>query len=228
MEGKDSGKKTEDSQLPNLLVSGEDLTQLISYLQELQVNGASIHASSSGRFFLSLIAKARSGSQELRRLGTKVMSENSVKYWTALADPPKIRELRRERGVAATLCRARGVVEAKDLVTVDKVVVLRNAGSRYQVEVEDFTTGNILPTFSLIFTEFESEGFLSTPRGSGKLARGSSVLQVCGTCSHWRCSIGKFHLPFMLRSGKGLMRPGDSLSDCLGGNPGVLERSRLY
>jgi hypothetical protein len=28
------------------------------------------------------------------------------------------------------------------------------------VEVEDFTTGNTLPTFSLIFTEFESEGFL--------------------------------------------------------------------
>jgi hypothetical protein len=52
------------------------------------------------------------------------------------------------------------VVEAKDLVTGDKAVVLRNTGSRYQVEVEDFTTGNILPTFSLIFTDFESEGFL--------------------------------------------------------------------
>jgi hypothetical protein len=51
------------------------------------------------------------------------------------------------------------VVEAEDLVTGDKAVVLRIVGSRYQVEVEDFTTGNTLPTFFLIFTEFES-GFL--------------------------------------------------------------------
>jgi hypothetical protein len=28
------------------------------------------------------------------------------------------------------------------------------------VEVEDFTTGNTLPTFFLLFIEFESEGFL--------------------------------------------------------------------
>jgi hypothetical protein len=52
------------------------------------------------------------------------------------------------------------VVEAKDLVTRDKAVVLRNAGSWYQVEVEDFTTGNTLSSFSFIFTEFENEGFL--------------------------------------------------------------------
>jgi hypothetical protein len=52
------------------------------------------------------------------------------------------------------------VVEAMDLVTGDKAIVLRNASSWYQVEVEDFTTGNTLPTFSLIFTEFENEGFL--------------------------------------------------------------------
>jgi hypothetical protein len=109
---------------------------------------------------LSPIAKARTGSQDLRKPGTKVLSENSVKYWTTLGGPRKIRELRRETGVAATLCRARGVVEAKALVTGDKAVVLRNIGSRYQVEVEDFTTGNTLSTFSLIFTEFESEGFL--------------------------------------------------------------------
>jgi hypothetical protein len=109
---------------------------------------------------LSPIAKARMGSQDLRKPGTKVLSENSVKYWTALEGPRKIRELRKEIGVAATLCRARGVVEAKDLVTGDKAVVLRNAGLRYQVEVEDFTTGNTLLAFSLIFTEFESEGFL--------------------------------------------------------------------
>jgi hypothetical protein len=124
------------------------------------VKGASTQASSSGGFSLSPIAKARSGSQDLRKPGTKVLSKNSVKYWTALGGPCKIQELRRETGVVATLCRTRGVVEAKDLVIGDKAVVLWNAGSRYQVEVEDFTTGNTLPTFSLIFTEFESEGFL--------------------------------------------------------------------
>jgi hypothetical protein len=93
------------------------------------VKGASTEASNSGGFSLSPIAKARSGSQDLWKPGTKVLSKNSVKYWTALEGPRKIWELRRETGVAATLCRARGVVEAKDLVTGDKVVVLRDAGS---------------------------------------------------------------------------------------------------
>jgi hypothetical protein len=100
------------------------------------------------------------GSQDLRKPGTKVLSENSVKYWTALGGPRKIRELRKETGVAATLYRTQGVVEAKDLVTGDKAVVLRNAGSQYQVEVEDFIIGNTLSAFFFIFTEFESEGFL--------------------------------------------------------------------
>jgi hypothetical protein len=80
MEGKDNGKKPEDSQSSNLQVSGKDLTQLISYLQELHVKGASTQASSSGGFSLSPIAKARTGSQDLRKPGTKVLSENSVKY----------------------------------------------------------------------------------------------------------------------------------------------------
>jgi hypothetical protein len=53
MEGKDSGKKPEDSKSSNLQVSSEDLTQLISYLQELQVKDASTQASSSGGFSLS-------------------------------------------------------------------------------------------------------------------------------------------------------------------------------
>jgi hypothetical protein len=159
MEGKESGKKPENSQSSNLQVSSEDLTQLISYLQELQVKGASTQASSSGGFSLSPIAKARTGSQDLRKPGTKVLSENSVKYWIVLGGPRKIWELRRETGVATTLCRAQGVVEAKDLVTGDKAVVLQNVGSRYQVEVEDFTTSNTLPMFFLIFTNFESEGF---------------------------------------------------------------------
>jgi hypothetical protein len=80
MEGKDSGKKPEDFQSSNLQVSGKDLTQLISYLQDLQVKGTSTQASSSGGFSLSPIAKAHSGSQDLRKPCTKVLSENSVKY----------------------------------------------------------------------------------------------------------------------------------------------------
>jgi hypothetical protein len=61
------------------------------------------------------------------------------------------------------------IVEAPDLVIREKAVVLRNAGSRYNVEVADFTRGNSLPIFSLIFTEFESEGFLfhTTWQGGG-------------------------------------------------------------
>jgi hypothetical protein len=93
MESKDSGKKPEDSQSSNLQVSTKDLTQLISYLQELQVKGASTQASNSGGFSLSPIAKARTGSQDLRKPGTKVLNENSVKYWTALGGPHKIREI---------------------------------------------------------------------------------------------------------------------------------------
>jgi hypothetical protein len=96
MEGKESGKKPEDSQSSNLQVSSKDLTQLISYLQELQVKGVPTQASSSGGFSLSLIAKVRTGSQDLRKPGTKVLSENSVKYWTALGASCKIRELRKE------------------------------------------------------------------------------------------------------------------------------------
>jgi hypothetical protein len=51
-------------------------------------------------------------------------------------------------------------VEVSDLVVREKAVVLRNAGSQYNVEVADFTRGNSLSIFSLIFTKFESEGFL--------------------------------------------------------------------
>jgi hypothetical protein len=76
------------------------------------------------------------------------------------------------------------MVEAKDLVTGDKVVELWNAGSWYQVEVEDFTTGNTLPTFSLIFTEFETEGFLFHTTWQWEVGMWRGVLQVCGSCSH--------------------------------------------
>jgi hypothetical protein len=160
MADKGKGGNSLDSKAVEVSPGIGDMSQLIAYLQGLQVQGASTAASSSGGFVLSPIAKSRSGSQELRKPGTKVLSANSVQYWTALGGPRKIRDLRKEWNVAPPLCRARGIMDAKDLVTGDKAVVLRNEGSRYQVEVEDFTSGNTLPTFSLIFTEFESEGFL--------------------------------------------------------------------
>jgi hypothetical protein len=89
-----------------------------------------------------------------------VLGEEFVRHWTTLGGPRKIRKLRAEEGIPIPLCRSRGIVEAPELVTRKKIVVLRNAGSWYNVEVADFTRGNSLPIFSLIFTEFESEGFL--------------------------------------------------------------------
>jgi hypothetical protein len=88
-----------------------------------------------------------------------VLGEESVRYWTTLDGPRKIRKLQAEEGIPTPLCRSQGVVEAPDLVTREKVVVLRNTGSRYNVEVADFTRGYSLPIFSPPFTKFESEGF---------------------------------------------------------------------
>jgi hypothetical protein len=141
-------------------VTGESLDLLISYLQGLQVETSSSKSQGSGEFQLSPLAKSRTGTQDSRKPGTKVLEEESVRYWTTLGSPRKIRKLRAEEGIPTPLCRSQGVVEAPDLVTRKKAVVLRNAGSRYNVEVVDFTRGNSLPIFSLIFTEFESEGFL--------------------------------------------------------------------
>jgi hypothetical protein len=66
-----------------------------------------------------------------------------VRYWTTLGGPRKIRKLRAEEGIPTPLCRSRGVVEAPDLVTREKAVVLRNASSRYNVEVADFSRATI-------------------------------------------------------------------------------------
>jgi hypothetical protein len=141
-------------------VTGELLALLISYLQGLQVGTSSSTSQGSGEFQLSPLAKSRIGTQDSRKPGTKVLGEESVKYWTTLGGPKKIRKLRAEEGIPTPPCRSRGVVEALDLVTREKAVVLRNVGSRYNVEVADFTRGKLLPIFSLIFIEFESEGFL--------------------------------------------------------------------
>jgi hypothetical protein len=117
-------------------------------------------ASSSRKFEFSPIAKSRTRAQEIRKPGTKVLSAESVKYWTALGGPRKIWRLQTEEHVAAPLCRSRRVVDAEDLVINGKAVVLKNTGSQYNIEIVDFTKGNILSTFSLVFTEFESQGFL--------------------------------------------------------------------
>jgi hypothetical protein len=59
-----------------------------------------------------------------------MLGEESVRYWTTLGGPRKIRKLRAEEGIPTPLYRSRGVVEAPDLVIREKAVVLRNAGSR--------------------------------------------------------------------------------------------------
>jgi hypothetical protein len=160
MDNKGKGKSPPEPKHTKEEVTGESLALLISYLQGLQVGTSSSTSQDSGEFQLSPLAKSRIGTQDSRKPGTKVLGEESVKYWTILNGPRKIRKLRAEEGIPTPLCRSRGIVEAPDLVTGEKAVVLRNAGSRYNVEVVDFTKGNSLPIFSLIFTEFESEGFL--------------------------------------------------------------------
>jgi hypothetical protein len=160
MDSKGKGKSPAKSKLAKEEVTGESLALLISYLQGLQVGTSSSESLGRGEFQLSPLARSRTGTQDSRKPGTKVLGEESVRYWTTLGGPRKIRKLRAEEGVPTHLYRSQGVVEAPDLVTREKVVVLRNTGSRYNVEVADFTRGNSLPIFSLIFTEFESEGFL--------------------------------------------------------------------
>jgi hypothetical protein len=160
MDSKGKGKSPPEPKHTKEEVTGESLAVLISYLQGLQVGTASSTSEGSGEFQLSPLAKSRTGTQDSRKPGTKVLGEESVKYWTILGGPRKIRKLRAEEGILTPLCRSRGVVEAPDLVTGEKGVVLRNTGPRYNVEVVDFTKGNSLSIFSLIFTEFESEGFL--------------------------------------------------------------------
>jgi hypothetical protein len=160
MDSKGKGKSPIEPKLAKEEVTGEALALLISYLQGLQVATSSSESRGSGEFQLSSLARSRIGAQDSRKPCTKVLGEESMRYWTTLGGPRKIRKLRAEEGIPIPLCRSRGVVEAPDLVTREKAVVLRNVGSRYNVEVADFTRGNSLPIFSLIFIEFESEGFL--------------------------------------------------------------------
>jgi hypothetical protein len=160
MDSKGKEKSLVEPKLVKEEVTSESLALLISYLQELQVGTSSSKSQGSGEFQLSPLARSRTGTQDSQKPGTKVLEEESVRYWTILGGPRKIKKLRAEEGIPTPLCKSRGVVETPDLVTRKKAVVLRKVGSRYNVEVADFTRGNSLPIFSLIFTEFESEGFL--------------------------------------------------------------------
>jgi hypothetical protein len=160
MDSKGKGKSPAEPQLVKEEVTSESLALLISYLQGLQVETSSSKSQGSGEFQFSPLTRFRTGTQDSQKPGTKVLGEESVRYWTTLGGLRKIRKLRAEKGVPTPLCRSWGVVKAPDLVTRENAVVLRNAGSRYNVEVADFIRGNSLPIFSLIFTEFESEGFL--------------------------------------------------------------------
>jgi hypothetical protein len=108
--------------------TGEVLAQFISYLQGLQVETSSSESQSSGEFQFSPIAKSRIGTQAFWKPGIKVLEEDSMKYWTALGGSKKIRRLREEESVLIPLYRSRGVVEASDLITGEKIVVLKNAG----------------------------------------------------------------------------------------------------
>jgi hypothetical protein len=154
------GKSLAEPKLTKEEITNKSLALLISYLQGLQVGTSSSKSRGSGKFQLSPLARSRTGTQDSRKPGTKVLGEESMRYWTTLGGPRKIRKLRAEEGIPTPLCRSWGVVEEPNLVTREKAVVLRNASSQYNVEVADFTRGNSLPIFSLIFTEFESESFL--------------------------------------------------------------------
>jgi hypothetical protein len=160
MDSKGKGKSPAKPKLTKEEVTSELLALLISYLYGLQVGTTSSKSRGSREFQLSPLLSSRTGTQDSWKLGTKVLGEESVRYWTTLGGPRKIKKLRAEEGIPTPLYRSWRVVEAPDLVTREKAVVLRNAGSRYNMEVADFTRGNLLPIFSLIFTEFESEGFL--------------------------------------------------------------------
>jgi hypothetical protein len=181
MDSKGKGKSSPELKHTKEEVTGESLALLISYLQGLQVGTSSSTSQGSGEFQLSPLAKSRIGTQDSRKPGTKVLGEESVKYWTTLGGPRKIRKLRAEEGILTPLCRSRGVVEALALVTREKAVVLRNAGSRYNVEVADFTKGNSLPIFSSFSLSLRVKAFCFTLRGSGKAEPGGNVLLACGT-----------------------------------------------
>jgi hypothetical protein len=121
MDSKGKGKSPVKPKLTKEEVTRESLALFISYLQGLQVGTSSPESRGSGEFQLSPLARSRTGTQDSRKPGTKVLGEESMRYWTTLGGPRKIRKLRVEEGISTLLCRSRGVVEAPDLVTREKL-----------------------------------------------------------------------------------------------------------
>lgn len=115
----------------------------------------------SSPFALTPLARDRLGVQPFRQLGTKVLGPKAVKFWTQQCGVHLIRVLRAESPIiGAPLSRARGCVEATDLVIPKVAVVPRNKGQRREVVWHTFEGPIQLPTFSLVFTEFEAGDYL--------------------------------------------------------------------
>jgi hypothetical protein len=98
MDSKGKGKSPSEPKHTKEEVTGESLALLISYLQGLQVGTSSSTSQGSGEFQLFPLAKSRTWTQDSRKPGTKVLGEESVRYWTTLGGPRKIRKLRVEEG----------------------------------------------------------------------------------------------------------------------------------
>jgi hypothetical protein len=107
MDSKGKGKSPAEPKLAKEEVTGEFLVLLISYLQGLQVGTSSSESHASGEFQLSPLTRSRTGTQDSQKLGTKVLGEESVRYWTTLGGPRKIMKLRLEEGIPTPLCKAR-------------------------------------------------------------------------------------------------------------------------
>jgi hypothetical protein len=88
MDSKGKGKSPVEPKLTKTEVTGESLVLLISYLQGLQVGTSSSKSQGSGDFQLSPLARSRTGTQDSRKPGTKVLGEESVRYWTTLGGIP--------------------------------------------------------------------------------------------------------------------------------------------
>jgi hypothetical protein len=93
MDSKGKGKSPTEPQLVKEEVTGESLALLISYLQGLQVGTSSSKSQGSGKFQLSPLARSRTGTQDSQKPGTKVLREESMRYWTTLGGLRKIRKL---------------------------------------------------------------------------------------------------------------------------------------
>jgi hypothetical protein len=93
MDSKGKGNSPAEPKLTKEEVTSESLALLIYYLQGLQVGTPSSESRGSREFQLSPLARSRTRTQDSWKLGTKVLEEESVRYWTTLGGPRKIRKL---------------------------------------------------------------------------------------------------------------------------------------